>query len=415
MPFSFQERRDILKNIIERSLRTLNPSILVKNSSEKIRSFIGNSSFSILATGKASVNMCRGIEQDILKKTSKAICLSPVGEDDPEGYVSLHGNHPYPDEDTLKSSLKIYNELMEDKAEKLIYLLSGGSSSLFEIPADGISLEKYNFIMKRLITENFSIDITNSVRCRVSKIKCGKLLYKTKYREVLILAISDVPDDKIYTIGSNPFYKPEVIGDIPDSIQKEFGISDEMEIGKESRIMPEYSIILSGSKYAEEVFNNFPVQQDRFNFGQIIKGDVELLAPEIMHLLRAKFNETGKPFWFVAHGESTARVRGKGKGGRNSYLSSLILKNSDSNEIFSFISFATDGADGNSGLAGFIVDEELRKTLDMKEIQSYIDSSNTAELAMKSGTFIMTGPTGNNVSDVIFGYYGGKVVENSVQ
>lgn len=77
-------------------------------------------------------------------------------------------------------------------------------------------------------------------------------------------------------------------------------------------------------------------------------------------------------------------------------------------ENWSFLSLATDGADGNSGLAGFRVDSSLKSQVSDSTIKEYIDRSDAGTLAIKLGRAVNTGPTGNNVSDVVLGYYGGK-------
>ena len=80
----------------------------------------------------------------------------------------------------------------------------------------------------------------------------------------------------------------------------------------------------------------------------------------------------------------------------------------DDDDIFSFLSLATDGMDGNGNMAGFFVDEELKRTIPRTTLMKYIEESDTASLAIASGNSVITGQTGNNVSDVIIGYFGGK-------
>ncbi|MGP6206797.1 DUF4147 domain-containing protein [Cuniculiplasma sp. SKW3] len=406
----YSERRKIIENIILKSIESLSPEVIISKKGKEISNFVTKtSSYSIVAMGKASFKMCHGLDSQVVSGATHTICLSPVGSGEPKGFKNYHGNHPYPGNETFGSSKSILETLMGDESDGLLFLLSGGTSSLFEVPADNVSQDKYLEIMKRLIRDDYPINVINEVRCRLSKVKCGKTLGLTKYKKVKIMAISDVPGDEIAIIGSNPFYPSKTHADVPQELKDYLGDiwkDSPPEIKNEIQL-PDYSIILSGSLYSKKLIDMVETEFPKVDFGEILKGNVRELAPILMKTLRKKYSEIKGPFWFTGHGESTATVTGNGRGGRNTYLSALIIKESFPNEIFSFLSFATDGADGNSSLAGFIVDENLRESVDLKVIDNYVEASNTAGLALECGTAIDTGQTGNNVSDVLIGFYGG--------
>lgn len=406
----YSDRRKTIEDIILKSIKSLSPEIIISKKSKEISNFVTNtSSYSIVAMGKASFKMCKGLDSQVLTGATYTICLSPVGSEEPKGFKNYHGNHPYPGNETFRSSKAILDILMGDESDGLLFLLSGGTSSLFEVPEDNVSQDRYLEIMKRLIRDDYPINVINEVRCRLSKVKCGKTLELTKYKKVKIMAISDVPGGEISVIGSNPFYPPQIHSDVPHELKDYLGdIWKESPPGIKNEItLPDYSIILSGSLYSKFLMDMVETKFPKVDLGGILKGNVKELAPMIMKRLREKYSEINSPFWFTGHGESTAKVTGNGKGGRNTYLSALIIKEAFPNEIFSFLSFATDGADGNSNLAGFIVDEQLKASLDPKVIDNYVEASNTAALAIECGTAINTGQTGNNVSDVLIGFYGG--------
>lgn len=414
----YSERRRIIKDAILESIEVLSPNSIISKRDSEISGFIRKvSSYSIFSLGKASSKMCMGLSKEIIEGSTNSICLSPVGSFEPNGFRNYHGNHPYPGKDTFTSSKEIMETLSNDESEGLLVMLSGGASSMFEVPDQDISQERYLEIMNKLIREDYSIEIINEVRCRLSQVKCGKILSLIKYAKIKIFAISDVPGDRISVIGSNPFYPADQHIEIPEELRYSIKSlqNDKSNVLRKDIKLPEYSIILSGSIYSKGLIDLIETEFPKVDMGQIIKGNVEDLAPSLMKSIREKYSEINSPFWFTAHGESTATVTGKGRGGRNTYLSSLIIEQANSDEIFSFISFATDGVDGNSDLAGFIVDENIRNTVDKNIIENFIMESDTANLALKCGTDLNTGPTGNNVSDVIIGFYGGKSNENTLQ
>ena len=143
------------------------------------------------------------------------------------------------------------------------------------------------------------------------------------------------------------------------------------------------------------------------NLGKILIGDIKNLSKKIPQLLREIFADIGTPFRFAGFGESTAEVRGNGKGGRNTELSLRIMLEMKENEVFSLMSTATDGDDGNSGLMGMIVDDRLKRETLRDDFKYYLDNNDSAGFARKYSVQVETGFTGTNVSDIIIGYYGG--------
>ncbi|MHB1439195.1 MAG: DUF4147 domain-containing protein [Cuniculiplasma sp.] len=393
-------REAVRNNILKES-----PSNIVSKYNREMIDFVSGNSFSILAIGKASIPMFKGLDKWLVGHSTLRVCLSPDPEPMSEVTV-LKGNHPFPSFDTFDSTEKIMELIRNDRSDSLIFLLSGGTSSLFEKPRQSISRDEYLEIMHKLVNGGFPIEQINSVRCQLSDVKCGKMINHSSYGSILILAISDVPGDDISVIGSNPFF-PSVNRDQEISLLEKFHIQFEKTIIRDCNVSGK--IILKGEKYARDLMDSIELGIEKIYLGNILKGDVNICAEKITEFLRKEYDRLGKPFLFSASGETTSRVIGNGKGGRNCLLSALILQKMDENEIFTFLSLATDGEDGNSGLAGFIVDSALKKSVIREEINRYVENSDTGTLAIKLKRHIFTGPTGNNVSDVVIGYYGGVI------
>lgn len=404
---NYSLRREKILNAVKKSIDELNPEIIVRSRNRNIHSFSEGSTYSIIALGKAAMHMARGIDRRIVEGANLRLCISNQKESEVYGFTCFLGDHPLPDINTYSSTGEILGMLKNDSAERLIVLLSGGTSSIFESHIDTITDEQYRDIMSNLIDRDYPIEELNRIRYHLSKIKFGKLLNLCKYKKITILAISDVPGNEIFLIGSNPFYyAPDSFRKIPEEISQ-YVVQNE-DSGNRKDVTIDYEIILDGSIYAKKLEILLNSESPTIDLGRIIKGNVVSLSAHIIKLLRNHYSEINGPFWFVGHGESTAEVSGNGKGGRNSYLSSLIMLQMDDDDIFSFLSLATDGMDGNGNIAGFFVDEELKRTIPRTALMKYIEESDTASLAIASGTAVVTGQTGNNVSDVIIGYFGGK-------
>ena len=106
---------------------------------------------------------------------------------------------------------------------------------------------------------------------------------------------------------------------------------------------------------------------------------------------------------FLAGGETTVRVKGHGRGGRNqeAVLSALLsIKN---NELF--MAAASDGIDF-SPHAGAIADLTVKeRALKLKLNPSqYLENNDSYNFFKKTGGYLYTGKTGSNAADLLLYY-----------
>jgi len=102
----------------------------------------------------------------------------------------------------------------------------------------------------------------------------------------------------------------------------------------------------------------------------------------------------------ILAGETTVTVRGKGKGGRNQETALGALSTLPHQALF--ISLNTDGCD-HSDVAGACVDD-LVKTIAKKRglnAGTFLDQNNSYAFFQQTKSFIQTGLTGLNVSDLM--------------
>ncbi len=160
----------------------------------------------ILATGKASVAMAAAAAEAGL--SGDIIVLAPVGVERrglPDEALLLRGGHPLPSPEGIDSSRKILERVRTLGArDRLLYLISGGSSALFEVPAAGISTGDLIETYRLLLGCGAPIADMNCVRRRLSALKGGRLAAAAKPAETRTLALSDVAGDDPAAIGSGP-------------------------------------------------------------------------------------------------------------------------------------------------------------------------------------------------------------------
>ena len=405
-----KERADKIAGFLAGVLTATAPGHLVEKCLEN--NDFGPKETVIFSLGKAAISMANGIEDTKYIDSPLKIILSPYECNGAlDGFKKFVGNHPIPLGDSYTSSIAIIKMLQNAGLKNIIVLLSGGASALFEIPEQSIGEENFSRITKCLLDAGTDIETLNGIRCGLSSIKCGKIVPQLPFTNYRILLISDVPQDRLYLIGSNPFAYHKFVLPAPKNKCLGEGVKLNAPIFK-SKDGPniQSDIILSGGIFVESlehIMRKDPQIVNIINFNNILSGDIKDIAKLIPSKLRAEYSLKREGFWFLGHGESTAKVIGGGKGGRNTELSLRMMIEMSKDEIFSFMSVATDGDDGNSGLMGIIVDNNLKRETIDENLDIYLKNSDSAGFGEKYSVHIKTGPTENNVSDIIIGYYGG--------
>ena len=122
----------------------------------------------------------------------------------PQVIEIFSAQHPTPDEASVAAASRALELAGQANASDLVLvLLSGGASSLWAAPVEGIDLAAKTALTRGLLKCGADIHEMNTVRRHISRIKGGRLRKATR-APMLTLAISDVPGDDPATIGSGP-------------------------------------------------------------------------------------------------------------------------------------------------------------------------------------------------------------------
>ncbi len=369
----------------------------------------------LIGFGKAAYGMYAGIRDHLLGRLAYAGIIIPDDQEEPDLFPELEilrGTHPYVSQLSVDSSIKLLSgigKLSED--DLVIVLISGGGSSLFEIPEKGVRIDDIKAISKEIMDHDGDIYTLNRIRSLLSSVKGGKLAGMLHPASVVSYIISDVIYDDMAIIASGPLVKSEPVKEISLLVSQyvkteelvriivEKGIPGPREDRYFSSI--ENKIILCNSDFVNAIFSR--MEGEKITLGSNINGDVNSVAADIGAILRSVYDLKGRGFHFVCGGETTVNVKGAGYGGRNQELVLRLLKSMDANEKYTFCSIGTDGIDGKSTAAGGIVDQDTR----IGGLDKYLDNNDSYNALSSCHGTILTGRTGNNVSDLIVGYYSG--------
>ncbi len=385
-----------LRKVVLKMMEEISPENLMKRTGHLWRKYIPRE-VSVIAVGKSSVPMLKGLMEEgyEIKRgiviTTKEWGYMAKNFENVEVFVS---SHPIPDEMSLKAAQSAIEILK--KEEFVLFLISGGGSSLMELPA--IDFDDYVRIVERAIRSGMDIHGLNALRRYLSRIKGGKILREARGK-VVSLILSDVPGNYLEDISSGlTFYETKgysYVRKMAERIGLDF---DRYSLPKpvtqeEFRSFRVRNFVIGGiyssTKSLQKIFSqmNIPcrILGNRFcgeakEVGKFI-GSLSHLAKEIL----------------ILGGEWEVRIDGpSGIGGPNLelVLSSFLTKDEDS----IIVSMGTDGIDGNSPAAGGIAFGKK----DVEDIVEYLNAHNSYEFMKKIGGTIETGPTGSNLADVCF-------------
>jgi hydroxypyruvate reductase len=134
-----------------------------------------------------------------------------------------------------------------------------------------------------------------------------------------------------------------------------------------------------------------------------LQGDAIERGHYIAHTLQAQ-----PDVLHIWGGETTIRLpENPGTGGRCQSLALSAAITMRGYENWYLLAAGTDGSDGVMNAAGVSIDSRSLTRAEQQldgDAQQYLDAANAGTFFAASGDLLVTGPTGTNVNDLVFGY-----------
>lgn len=396
----------------------------------------------VAGAGKASGSMAFAIEKCIGKVISDGIVLVKSSSNiNLKKIKLLEAGHPVPDARTIEGT-KAVKELLHGLTPEdvVIALISGGGSSLLELPKEGISLKALKHLTNLLLRSGASITVLNKVRRFLSQVKGGALAKWAAPARVYSFILSDVIGNKLETIASGPTVLPEQRsvgsggkeGAEVKCLLERYNVWDKVPVSIRAVIEKD---IESGGNYAcgpkvPQVVNyligdisiaaNAALQAARKKGVNTLfltcslEGEAREVA-KVFCAIAKEIREHGRPVpppaIIISGGELTVTVKGKGKGGRCQELAlafalavggSEECKYKDAMTGTALLAVGTDGSDGPTDAAGAYADDKtvsrgIKKGLDPV---AALANNDAYHFFKRAGDLIYTGHTGTNVGDL---------------
>ena len=374
----------------------------------------------VIAAGKAAASMARAVEKAWPDVPLTGIALCPYGHGmECERIEVIKAAHPVPDDRGERAARRILAEAEALGADDLLlFLVSGGGSSLLALPGGDLTLADKAAVNRALLHSGAPIGAMNTVRKRLSAIKGGRLAVAAHPTRVVTLAISDVPGDDLGTIASGPTIPEHTTRADADAIISRYGVSLSPHISAHLA-SPESDVPSPGHPVfanAQSILISRPMDMLAATIRQAeadghdvvsLNADIEGEARDVGRAHARLVSErvaTRKCCLIFSGGETTVTVKPGspvGRGGRNTeYLLALALELDGATGIYA-LAADTDGIDGAESIAGAVMTPDTLERARHAGLdpQAMLDGHDSATLFRALGDTIETGPTRTNVND----------------
>lgn len=328
-----------------------------------------------------------------------------------EDIIAVPAAHPVPDGRSLDASAAILT--LADGAtadDRVIFLISGGGSSLLCYPIDGLSFERKQEITRALLASGAPIEEINFVRKHLSKIKGGRLSARCAIAEQLTLIISDVVGDNPSDVASGPTLPMTFEPAQAIAIMRQYGCPPDQDL--------EYAILAA----SEDAAKSHPVkvlatgddalqavqselERDGWsvkNLGAALKGDAKSVGEAHAHLA-LEAAQTGDRLAIISGGEFTVKVNNPaGRGGPNLEYIAGLMSELPADASISAIACDSDGIDGSEDSAGAVLTPRVLKRARGLGLDPYaaLSKNDTYPFFEALDALVFTGPTRTNVNDI---------------
>ena len=374
----------------------------------------------VVSLGKAGNTMAEALSEQVGASLEGIVASSVRPAAQVRGFRYFQGGHPSPNAESIQAASAILRALDAQSGSALvIFLLSGGGSSIVEKPVDDeISLEDLIATYRALVHSGAPIAEINAVRKHLSAVKGGRLAQAAYPAQQVSVLVSDVPDNTPDALASGPT--------MPDSTSVEdcYRIAEKYELLKQ---FPQPSRELFERRALEETPKSDDPAFIRARWWQVLSNQTAIeetstaaeRAGFIVHVdnscddwdyeraaeyLLGRVRELRKqfsPVCLISGGEVTVKVTNGGVGGRNQQFA-LACATKIAGQNITVLSAGTDGVDGNSPAAGAIVDGSTTERARERglDARAALDGFDAYPFFKAIGDEIEIGPTGNNLRDL---------------
>lgn len=384
---------------------------------EFLESIDASNGLCVIGAGKAAAEMAAIVNKHFAGQCNGAVVTryGYSSEQDTGDIEVLLAAHPYPDENSEIAAKDLLARVEQNPANRpILFIISGGGSSLLSLPADGITLQEKHDINRFLLASGAAIDEINTVRTHLSKVKGGKLAAAAK-SPFSTLILSDVIGDDPSIIASGPTIPNHTTAADALDILARYGWQPKQTV---IDVLKQQSACPSLPNADAHIIANGPIS---LNYSKLFaesagvkcitleeneQGEAQSVAKAHAQIV-AELAQNSVPVMLFSGGELTVSLGDSpGDGGPNQeYLLALALALEplvNSRQLkFTALACDTDGVDGSRDVAGAIIDHHLLTEANSKHIDAatHLSSHCSFDFFEQLNRHVITGPTRTNVND----------------
>lgn len=421
-------------DIFTHAVAAVNPSTLIHNhlrwqypyliiSGERIEHSSTKRLF-VIGAGKAAALMAQTVEELLEDSISGGIVVTKHGHGLPLKRIKLYeAGHPIPDGGSVSATeeiVKLANQLTPD--DTVLFLLSGGASSLLADYPEGSNLAEVQEVFGLLLKSGATIHEMNTVRKHISNVKGGQLTRQIYPARVYSLILSDVVGDDLEVIGSGPtvpdkttfkdalevLQKYDIINKAPAAVvQCIFEGCQGRKADTPKKGDPvfayAYDEIIGSNRMALEAASKKAMELGYHP--RIVTHTLQGEASKLGQLIAAEAigYEGDLPACLLYGGESTVTIKGEGLGGRNMELALSAGTQIADHPNITILAAGTDGTDGPTDAAGAIVNATIMARAAATQVNPvhFLENNDSYTFFSKVDALLKTGPTQTNVMDLV--------------
>jgi glycerate-2-kinase len=378
----------------------------------------------LLAVGKAAAAMAAELERLVGDRLEAGLVVTKDGHGLPLARCTLRESaHPVPDarsEAAGRAALALARR--GPAPDALVVALSGGASSLWSCPLPGLALTDVSALTAALLAAGAPIDELNTVRKHVCELAGGRLARDAEARRVHVLALSDVPGDRLDVIASGPCAPdPTTYADAREAVARRLapgavpaaihahlaagarGEREESPKPGDACFARVRTALLASNATALEAASR-AARAAGFEVRAVpgFAGEARDVGRRLAALARAE-RAGPAPVCIVAGGESTVRVQGDGIGGRSQELALAAAVELAGCDDVCLLAAGTDGSDGPTDAAGAFADGGTlaRARAAGLDPGAALARNDSHSFFAAEGGLLRTGPTRTNVMDLV--------------
>lgn len=407
--------------LIHHQVRWNKPHLIINDHSTQLKS---TGRIFILGAGKASALMAQAMEDILGDDVYTGLVITKHGHGLSLNKTKvLEAGHPVPDSNSVRATkemLDLLTALTPD--DVVLFLLSGGASSLLADFPEGSDLPDLQKTFEVLLKSGADIHEMNTVRKHLSNVKGGQFARKIYPAKLFSLVLSDVIGDDLDVIGSGPTVPDKTSFEDARNVLLKYRIEDKVPasvyryiLAGCAGIIPDtpkpddpgfrhtHNLIIGNNKIALEAAAS--KAREAGYHAHIVTNTLRGEAADVGKMLAQKAIEYTGPFpaCLLYGGETTTNVTGNGLGGRNTELVLAAGMSLLSYPGLTLLSGGTDGTDGPTDAAGAVVTADMMKRLieQGRSPQHYLGDNDSYHFFSNTEALIKTGPTQTNVMDIV--------------